>query len=103
MKQKKTIHEKIQAELPDFAAEVANLSGDQLNNRLAKLAKDSEANEQAKEEDEDLLKAKEKVQLYSEPYKEFKKVLRLKMKYVIALAEERGTTVDKKDKNKELI
>lgn len=81
---------KIQEEHPDFAAEVAGLSVEALNARLAQLAKDGEAVEDAKEADEELESAKDKASYLGAPYRDAKKVLRLKRRHVISLIKEKG-------------
>lgn len=89
---KKSLQEKVQEEMPEFAAEVAGLSVDQLNARLANLAKDAETNEQAKEDDEDLEKAQVEAKELGAPYRDFKKANRLRSRYVIGLIKEKGGT-----------
>lgn len=89
-RQKKSLQEKIQAEMPEFVGEVSALSSDQLNGRLAKLAKDAEANEQAKEDDEELEEAHTHASELGAPYRDAKKALRLKTRYIISLLKEKG-------------
>jgi hypothetical protein len=87
---KKTIQELVQGEYPEFANEVAGLSADQLNNRLATLAKNLEESETAKEDDEALEQAKAEASELAAPYRDAKKALRAKSKYVISLLKEKG-------------
>ena len=89
---KKSVQEKVQEEMPEFASEVAGLSVAELNNRLAKLAKDSETNEQAQEDDEDLEKARGEASELAAPYRDAKKAIRLRSRYVIGLIKEKGGT-----------
>jgi hypothetical protein len=84
------LEEKIQEEMPEFAGEVAACSVDQLNARLAQLAKDAEVNEQAKEDDEDLEKAKAEASELGAPYRDAKKAIRLRSRYIIKLIGEKG-------------
>lgn len=89
-KPKVSISEKVQKEMPEFAAEVANLSSDQLDERLAQLAKDAEAIETAKEEDEGLEEARAKAVELTAPYRDGKKAIRLKSRYIIGLLKDKG-------------
>lgn len=91
-RQKKTLQEKVQEEMPEFAGEVAGLSVDQLNGRLANLAKDSETNETAMEDDEELEKAKAHASELGAPYRDARKGIRLRSRYIIALIKEKGGT-----------
>lgn len=87
---KKSLQEKVQEDMPEFAAEVASLSVQDLNNRLATLAKGSEENEQAQEDDEDLEKARAEASELAAPYRDAKKAIRLRSRYVISLIREKG-------------
>lgn len=89
-RQKKTIQEVVQTEFPEFFSEVAGLSTDQLNNRLATLAKNLEESETAKEEDEELEEAKATATELGAPYRDAKKALRVKSKFIIGLLKEKG-------------
>lgn len=91
-KPKKSLQQKVQEEMPEFAGEVAGLSVDQLNTRLANLAKDGEKNEEAKEDDEDLEKAHAEAKELGAPYRDAKKAIRLRSRYIIALIKEKGGT-----------
>lgn len=87
---KKSNKESVQEEFPEFANEVNGLSTDQLNNKLATLAKHLEESETAKENDEALEQAKGDAAELSAPYRDAKKAIRAKSKYVIALLKEKG-------------
>ncbi len=87
---KKSLQQKVQEKMPEFASEVAALSVQDLNNRLAALAKAAEWNETKKEEDEELSAAQAEAAELSAPYRDAKKELRTKSKYVIALIQEKG-------------
>lgn len=89
-KQKKTIQEVIQAEFPEFAQEVVGLGSDELNRRLATLAKNLEESETAKEEDRELEEAKTTASELAAPYRDAKKAIRAKSKYIISLLKEKG-------------
>lgn len=81
---------KVEKEMPEFVAEVAGLSVQELDARLATLAKNNEAVEQSKEADEDLASAKEAVKQFNAPYREAKAAIRSKTSYIVALIEEKG-------------
>lgn len=83
---------KLQKENPEFADEVNGLSVDALNAKLAQLAKDGEAVEDAKEADEELARIRDEAKLMADPYRDARKVLRLKSRYVINLIKEKGGT-----------
>ena len=89
-RQKKTIQEVIQSEFPEFVDETNGLTVDELNRRLATLAKNLEESETAKEQDRDLEDAKSTVSELSAPYRDAKKALRTKSKYIISLLKEKG-------------
>ncbi len=87
---KKSLQEKVHEEMPEFAAEVAGLAVQDLNNRLAALAKGAEENEQAQEDDEELEQARAEASELAAPYRDAKKALRLRSRYVISLIREKG-------------
>ena len=84
------LEEKIKKANPEFAEEVAALSIEELDRRLAQLAKDLEATEDAKDADSELAQAQETVTQLAAPYRDAKKALRLKSRYVIGLIKEKG-------------
>jgi hypothetical protein len=87
---KKTFTQKVQEEMPEFANEVAGLAVADLNTRLATLAKANEENEQLKENDEDLETAQKEASELAAPFREAKKALRLKTRYIVSLINEKG-------------
>jgi hypothetical protein len=92
-KPKKSIQERVQKEIPEFAEVVAGLSVAELEQRLASEAKNAERIEEAKENDQALEEAKNQVAEYSAPYRDAKKVVRLKSRYLISLIKEKGGEV----------
>lgn len=82
--------QKIEKELPEFVNEVGGLSVDELNSRLAQLAKDYEAIEAAKEADEALEDARAAASELAAPYRDGKKAVRMKSGYIVALIKEKG-------------
>jgi hypothetical protein len=89
-KPKKSIQERVQKELPEFVEVVAGLSVAELEQRLATEAKNAERIEEQKENDEGLEEAKAQVAELSAPYRDAKKVVRLKSRYLISLIKEKG-------------
>lgn len=79
------LEKKVKEQLPDFHGEVQSLSIEQMDNRLAQLAKALEAVEDQKEQDLELERARELVANIMEPYREVRKTIRLKTKYLVAL------------------
>lgn len=87
---KKTIEQVVAKEMPEFAQEAATLSADDLSGRLAQFAIDFDEVEKAKEADEELENTRKKLSELGAPYKDSKKALRLKSKYIISLLKEKG-------------
>lgn len=87
---KKSLDEKMKEEQPEFVGEVIGLSVDQLNARLAELAKAAEWNEQAKEDDEDLAEKQAAAAEAGAQYRDAKKAIRLKSRYLIKLIQDKG-------------
>ncbi len=90
MKTKKNIQQTVQEELPEFAAEVASLDTDALNLRLSQLAKDLDEVEQAQDNDIGLEQARANASELAAPYRESKKAVKTKSKYIISLLKDRG-------------
>lgn len=88
--QKKSIEQVIKESHPEFMEEVVGLSIEHLNARLAQLAKDTEATEDAKDADEALLEAQQVATSMAAPYREIKKAIRLKSKFLVKLVNEKG-------------
>ncbi len=79
-----------EAEHPEFVSEVAGLSVEELDNRLASLSKANEENNDARDDDEELQGARELSRELGAPYNDLKKVIKLKSRYIIALIREKG-------------
>lgn len=75
---------------PEYVEEVAGLSVEQLDARLAALAKGLEAVDEAKENDEELQRLSEEYKNASDAYTDAKKASRLKSRYVIGLIRDKG-------------
>lgn len=90
MKSKKDVQSQVREELPEFAEALANLTASELNERLATLAKNAEELQEAKEADDELASARERSTELGAPYRDGKKMIRLKSRYVISLLKERA-------------
>jgi hypothetical protein len=87
---KKSVREVVEKNYPEFAEELTGATTEQLNNRLATLAKGLEESEQAKENDGELEKTRLLASELSAPYRDIKKAVQLKSKYVIGLLRDKG-------------
>lgn len=92
-KSKKNFAEKIQEEMPEFAAAVDGSSIETLEKRLSDIAKAQEANEQAKEDDEALEQAKAEAKELGAVYSDARKELRKQTKYIIKAIKDKGGKV----------
>ena len=81
---------KFTKEFPEFASEVQAATSENLDNRLAELAKGREAIEVAKDEDEALEEAQETATALAAPYRSAKRTVNLKSKFIISVLKERG-------------
>jgi len=89
-KEKKTLADIIREEYPEFFDEVQALSVEELNTRLATLAKNAEEVEESKENDEELRAAKATASELAAPYRDAKNAIRKKNKFVISLIKDKG-------------
>lgn len=81
----KTVQEKVESEFPDFATEAVSLSPSEIDARILKMQKELEYSELAKEEDNELNDAKTLARELGAPYREVKRAVNLKTRYLIAL------------------
>lgn len=89
-KQKRPNSEVVEKAYPDFVPTVAGLSIDELEKRLVGYAKHAEDVEDAKENDKGLEEAKAQVAEFGAPYRDAKKEIRLKSRYIMNLIKEKG-------------
>lgn len=85
-----SIEEKARKESPQFVDEVQNLPIPELEKRLSDLAKGAEEVEDAKAADEELESLRAQVNELAAPYRDAKKAIRTKMRYIISLIKERS-------------
>lgn len=74
----------------EFIDEVVGLSIPQLDARILQMQKALEESEQHKEQNIALQTAKDEVAVLDGPYKDVKKAVKFKTKYLIALIKEKG-------------
>lgn len=86
----KSLEQQVKEDLPEFAQEVASASTEQLDARLAQLAKDLETVNEAKEADDDLVEARDVAKGLAQPYRDAKKHIALKSRYIVGLLKDRG-------------
>lgn len=82
--------EKVEKEYPDFTAEISSLSANKLEDRIVSMQKALEESEDHKENNEALKAARAEVLELSGPYRDVKKAVRLKTKYILDLLAEQG-------------
>lgn len=93
MRQEKSIKEKVQKEYPEFVEAVDGLSVDALEKKISTYAKELEKSEQHKKDNEALKNAAYEKSLLEAPYRDVKKAIGLKVKYLIDLIGEKGGEV----------
>jgi hypothetical protein len=81
---------KVQKEMPEFANEVAGLDVQALKNRIANYARELSKSEECQENDEALAAARAEVKELGAPYREVKKAVATKTRYLLNLIEEKG-------------
>jgi hypothetical protein len=89
-KSKVSIEEKVQKEFPDFCVDCQGLGVEGLNQKLLTYAKHQEEIEDSLENNEHLKAAREALNELSAPYRDAKKAVRLKMRYIINMIKEKG-------------
>jgi hypothetical protein len=87
---KKSVTERVFAEYPGFASEAESMSESELRARLSNMAIELAETEKAQEDDAWLESAKTQVAELSAPYRETKKAIQLKSRYVALVLEQRG-------------
>lgn len=85
-----TFEGKVQKEFPEFTNEVAGLDVQSLKNRIATYARELSESEEAQENDEALLAAKAEAKELGAPYRDVKKAVATKTRYLLSLIKEKG-------------
>jgi hypothetical protein len=88
--QPKTLREKTEKEFPDFVKEVDGLNIQEMEKRISNYAKELEDSEQHKEDNQALKDAHAEVTELAGPYKDVKKAVKVKTRYLIASIREKG-------------
>jgi len=87
---KRDLRTVIAEDYPEFHDEIQNANQDQLNDRLAELAKNREEIQDQKESDEVLEEAKARASELAAPYRDAQKLIRLKSRFIIMTLKDRG-------------
>lgn len=87
---KKTVKETVQKDYPEFASEVDSLQLADLEKKISTYAKESEKVAKAREDDTELNDICEQKAFLEGPYKDAKKAIRLKIRYLIELVKDKG-------------
>lgn len=78
------------ADLPaDWKDAIIGSSEEEINKRIAELAKNEEENQKAKKDDADLTEKKEQVKFASEGYRESTKGYKLRMRWIMQILGDR--------------
>ncbi len=85
----KTVTEQIQELYPDFADEVVRLDTEALKGRIVSLQQQLEESEVHKEANEALKDARNTVNELMGPYRDVRKAVKLKTKYLVELLSEK--------------
>lgn len=86
----KTLLEKVDVEFPGFAEEVLSANVPQLEKRISDMQKALEDSEQHKAQNQDLKDASAELENLRGPYKDVKKAVGLKTKFLVSLIREKG-------------
>jgi hypothetical protein len=90
MKQVKSITEIVETEYKEFAVEVSKLDATALKSRITGLQQALEESEEHKNANQALIDARTEVSLLSGPYRDVKKAVKLKTKYILELLKSRA-------------
>jgi hypothetical protein len=86
----KTTYDKVNEIDPSFASEVFSLKDEELNGKLALMAKHRAEIEEAKSSDEDLRRLRDEIKVAGESYSQPLKGIKLKTKLVVEILKGRG-------------
>jgi uncharacterized membrane protein YukC len=81
---------KLEKELPEFVSEVQSMSLEQMDTRLAREAKYMEEICDAMEDNEAIKEAADNLKELKGPYLDGKKMVKMKMKYLVNTIKEKG-------------
>jgi hypothetical protein len=82
--------DKVKSEMPEFFDSVQSLDVQTLKNRIAQHARDLSESEECKKNDEALKNAQTEAKEYAAPYREVKKAIAMKTKYLLSLIDDKG-------------
>lgn len=89
-KEPPTFADKVRKEMPEFFDSVQSLNVQALKNRIADQAKGLSESEEAKDNDEGLKNAQAELKELNAPYRELKKAVAMKTRYLLSLIEDKG-------------
>jgi hypothetical protein len=84
------IVEKVQEEFPEFSDVVQGLSIEELEQKVAVYAKEFEKTCESLDKNEKIEQARSDLAEMVAPYRDAKKAIRMKIKYLIAMIKEKG-------------
>lgn len=85
-----TFEGKVQKEFPEFTSEVAGLDVQALKNRIATYARELSESEDCKDNDEELKNTQSELKELNAPYREVKKAVATKTRYLLSMIKEKG-------------
>lgn len=89
-KEKLTFEAKVQKDMPEFTSEVDGLDIQTLKNRIATYARELSESEECKENDDELKSATVELKELGAPYREVKKAVATKTRYLLSRIKEKG-------------
>ena len=95
MKNKDKLMKKVEKDYPEFVSAVETLSGEDLERRILDYAKEQERIDEELDSNEVIKSIKENLKEIRAPFIDCKKAVKNKMRYLMALHEDRGVPVAK--------
>ncbi len=86
----KSVQQEIKESNPEFHDEIVGLSKEDLDSRIVQLVKDLEEVDNAKEQDEGLQALRQQAKEAGAPYRDAKKAIKVKIKFILETLESRG-------------
>jgi tRNA uridine 5-carbamoylmethylation protein Kti12 len=93
MKNKDKVMKKVEKDYPEFVDAVNSLAGNDLEKRILEYAKQQEQIDEELSNNEIIKTIKDNLKETRSPFVDAKKAVKLKMRYLMALLEERGQSV----------
>ena len=93
MKNKDKVMKKVEKDYPEFVDAINTLSGNDLEKRILEYAKEQERIDEELSNNEVIKTIKENLKETRTPFVDAKKAVKLKMRYLMALLDDRGQPV----------